>query len=115
MTRSWTTIQPMAPGRGGCRARPARPRILSTTSVELIASGTPTTTAPPGVEARAGCHGRAAIAVTTICAMAPGTATRRDAAQLAERELHAQGEQQQHDAELGELADLLLVARRTPA
>ena len=78
--------------------------------MELIATAAPTTTAagagsPIGMPMPA-----ATTPMIRTWRMAPGTTIRRTGRELADRELDAQGEQQEDDADLGELADLGAVA-----
>ena len=49
VTRSWTTIQPIAARPWRLSISPRSTRILSTTSVELMAMADPTTTAANGL------------------------------------------------------------------
>ena len=76
VTRSWTTIHPIAARPWRLSISPRSTRILSTTSVELMAIADPMTTASTGDSPSRMTTAAPATAVITIWAMAPGTAIR---------------------------------------
>ena len=76
VTRSWTTIHPIAARPWRLSISPRSTRILSTTSVELMAIADPMTAPSAGDIPSRMTTAAPAMAVITIWAMAPGTAIR---------------------------------------
>ncbi len=80
VTRSWTTIQPTAVRPWRLSSSPRSWSTLSTTTVELMATAAPTTTAPVALSPSGIPTSAPATAVMSTWRIAPGTATRRTGA-----------------------------------
>ena len=87
----------------------------SSTTVLATDSASPSTSPPPMPQPHSAAMPVPMAVATAICAMAPGMAMPRHGQQRVHREMQADAEHQQDDADLGELGGDLRSRRRTRA